>query len=425
MHDIIPPNKRSIRNVPLRHKAAPPLERKHHITPEPEYNFDEEIFNQAEKKHSWFFYTAAIVIPILVVAIGLGFYSIKLSGAQVTVTPRSQEATISLSVDAVSNTSTSANALRYNIVSKTTNQNIEVTASGEERVEKKASGQIIIYNKQSTTPQQLIKNTRFQTPDGKIYRIANQVSVPGYTKKAGVIEAGSLEVTVYADVAGESYNIGMTDFTIPGFKGDPRFETMYARSKTAMTGGFVGVQKKVSEQDIAEKTRSMETELRKQIAEENKGEDIVTIPSAIFFEMKEISRSTATSGQAVSITYAVDSHTFVFPKKQLSDIIIDKTSFNELKVGAYVDDFSKIIIETRPALSPWKNNNVSLTLKGTVTVKWFYNKEKLAEDLVSVPRKEAQSVLLKYSGIKTAEFVISPFWKTAFPADAQKIRISE
>ena len=66
------------------------------------------------------------------------------------------------------------------------------------------------------------------------------VTIPGTKVENGKTVPGSKEVDVVADKAGAEYNIGLTDFTIPGFKGSPKFETVFARSKTEMTGGYVG-----------------------------------------------------------------------------------------------------------------------------------------------------------------------------------------
>ncbi len=88
---------------------------------------------------------------------------------------------------------------------------------------KKASGRIVIYNQYSSDAQKLVAQTRFESPEGKIYRIQGPVVVPGF---------GSVEAAVYADKDGEEYNTGLADFTIPGFKGNPRYEKIYARSKT-------------------------------------------------------------------------------------------------------------------------------------------------------------------------------------------------
>ena len=116
----------------------------------------------------------------------------------------------------------------------------------------------------SSDPQRLITRTRFQSPEGLIYRIAESAVVPGKTTKNGVDTPGSIEVTVFADEAGDKYNIKKTDFTIPGFKSDAsRFKNIYARSSTDMTGGFVGKMKTILPADKATaiaKARHMEME---------------------------------------------------------------------------------------------------------------------------------------------------------------------
>jgi len=55
---------------------------------------------------------------------------------------------------------------------------------------------------------------------------------------------------VIADQPGESYNIGPTKFTIPGFQGTPRYEKFYGESLKAMTGGYIGQTKVVGQTDI-------------------------------------------------------------------------------------------------------------------------------------------------------------------------------
>src|SRR3989344_576101 len=52
-------------------------------------------------------------------------------------------------------------------------------ASGSEHVERRAGGKITVYNEYSSNPQVLVQNTRFATPDGRIYRTDVKVTVPG------------------------------------------------------------------------------------------------------------------------------------------------------------------------------------------------------------------------------------------------------
>ena len=102
-----------------------------------------------------------------------------------------------------------------------------------------------------------------------IYRIPESINVPGKTVKDGVETPGTIEVEVFADEAGEKYNIGKVDFTVPGFKNDPaRYKGFYARSVTAMTGGFVGKMKTVLPEEkrstLAQLDADIKTELQKE-----------------------------------------------------------------------------------------------------------------------------------------------------------------
>ena len=87
----------------------------------------------------------------------------------------------------------------------------------------KASGSITVYNNYSTASVKLIKNTRFQTPAGLIFRVPADVVIPG---KQGSTP-GQVTVTVFADQVGQQYNIGPTPrLTVPGLQSNA---AMYAQ----------------------------------------------------------------------------------------------------------------------------------------------------------------------------------------------------
>ncbi len=117
-------------------------------------------------------------------------------------------------------------------------------------IEAKAKGTIRIYNAYSSSPQTLVATTRFMAPDGKIFRLVNRVVVPGAKIENGKIIPSYIDAAVIADQPGESYNIGPTKFTIPGFQGTPRYEKFYGESLKAMTGGYIGQTKVVGQTDI-------------------------------------------------------------------------------------------------------------------------------------------------------------------------------
>lgn len=441
MDDIIPPGKRSIRNIPLRkvsvqhektvhhkHVEQPVHEHRDHHTPHdtPDHAFGEipevEII---EARHSLFFYIAAILIPVLVIVVGLGFYSLKWSGADIVVTPKTQNISISLPVIMTkSDTAQSADTLSYTVVTKSIEQSIEVPTSGDQQVTQKASGQIVIYNNFSTAPQKLIANTRFQTPDGKIFRITKAVTIPGQTTESGKTVAGNVEATVTADVAGPTYNIGMSDFTIPGFKGDPRFEKIYARSKTAMTGGASGTTKKVLPADVAKKTNEAIAAMQDNLIQQLTPPEHVILKGGFTFTTRELSRETK-SANTVIIKETIDIQALAIAKESLSSFIVTQSPLSNAKEGAYIKDFTDVTIEVASGIDLIKSETVNATLGGKALVTWYYNAEKLAKDLAGLPKDQARAILAKYAGIQTAESIVRPFWKTAFPVDPKDIHVSE
>lgn len=131
------------------------------------------------------------------------------------------------------------------------NFNFSFAATGKKQIEKKAGGKIIIYNSYSSSPQPLIAGTRFQSPDGKIFKLTERIVVPGAQVVEGKIVSSNIETTVAADQPGSQYNIGpMSRFSIPGFQGTPKEQGFYAESKEAMKGGFIGEAAYPTDEDI-------------------------------------------------------------------------------------------------------------------------------------------------------------------------------
>ncbi len=225
-------------------------------------------------------------IAVAAVVIALFALSTLFAGSTVDIVPT--QATISLdetSLTAEKNAD-SKEGLPFRILVVSDALSREVPAAGEKHVERKASGEIIIYNAYSSRDQRLIPNTRFEAPDGRIYRIPDPVVVPGTRVEGGEVIPGSVEVKVYADAPGEEYNKELTDFTIPGFKGDPRYESFYARSKTSMTGGFTGTVRVIPEEDAERVRNELRLELKQRLLEQafsDVPEDFILYSNAAFF----------------------------------------------------------------------------------------------------------------------------------------------
>ncbi len=126
-----------------------------------------------------------------------------------------------------------------------------------------ASGTITIYNTANKN-WPLIPETRFQTSDGLVFRIKEEVMVP-----AGNPETpGTLQVRVVADVSdangvtsGERGNIGPSKFFLPGLRESNR-EQLYAESTEYMSGGTTVVSTYVTEEDLVAAGNKLESALK-------------------------------------------------------------------------------------------------------------------------------------------------------------------
>ncbi len=134
--------------------------------------------------------------------------------------------------------------LSYTVQTSELEDSEVVPSQGTTHAETKASGSITVYNEYSDASVKLIKNTRFQTPDGLVFRTPAEVVVPG--KKGSA--PGQVNVMVVADAAGEKYNIApVSRFTLPGLASSPgMYAKVYAKSTASFSGGFVGDQPAVA-----------------------------------------------------------------------------------------------------------------------------------------------------------------------------------
>ncbi len=116
-------------------------------------------------------------------------------------------------------------------------------ATGEEFTGVDISGQVKIINN-SPKSQALVATTRILSPEGKLFRIKDAVTVPA---------GGEVSVDIYTEKPSEDYAIGATTFTIPGLWLGLQ-DKIYAKS----TSAFVYEQKvkkyiKASDIDLATK----------------------------------------------------------------------------------------------------------------------------------------------------------------------------
>ncbi len=373
------------------------------------------------KKKTWIFGTITVVaIIIFIISMMTVFAS-----ATVGITPKSAGTDVDMKISGVKEVG--VGSARFEVIKLSKTDTATVPATGEEAVELKASGKIMIYNNFSTEPQRLIVRTRFETPEGLIYRIPESVMVPGKTVRGGVETPGSIETTVFADEAGDKYNIKKSDFTIPGFKSDAlRFKSFYARSTTDMNGGFIGKQKKVAEADKQAALTSIDTETNANLTKELQSkvpEGLVILPGSIQFKSNELPAKD--DGSSVIISKEVTAYAVMINAQDLSDIITTEyiaklPEWNGIK--SVIKDFSLLNVTGLPD-NLETNDKMSLQIKGKVKVWAQIDTAAISQRLLGVPKKDAAKLLDEFVGIESLTSTVRPVWKQSFPKDSNKIHV--
>lgn len=307
---------------------------------------------------------------------------------------------------------------------------LPIVAAETKLVSAKASGEIVVYNNYSESSQKLIAGTRFESSDGKIFKIDKPVTIPGRKVVSGKTVPGSLTVTVYAAEAGKEYNIKATDFTLPGLKNSPRYQSVYGRGKGDMAGGYVGQMKIVSSADVAITKKKLEDSLKIKLEEKVKEQlpvGYITHSDATFVTFEDNSKELGSEweGDKVFLKTKGTSVSFMFDTKELASVIAKKKlpSFNNFNVHSNDLDRLGLKIVAKESVSPDTSKTFSFKLTGATKVVWDLDVDAFKKDLAGIKKDTYQDIFKKYPTIEKAETVFSPSWSRSFPSSVDRIRV--
>ncbi|MEK7143532.1 MAG: hypothetical protein AAB756_01755 [Patescibacteria group bacterium] len=365
-------------------------------------------------------FIAVISFAFLLFALSMFFVS-----ATITVYPKQKEILINKSVESSKSGGT---GLAFDTVTLSAKESITAPLTGTKEIKKKATGIIIIYNAYSSKPQKLIKNTRFETTDGKIYRIDSSIIVPGESLVSGKTVPGSTETVVSADEAGEEYNIGKTDFTIPGFKGDARYSKFYARSKTDMEGGFIGTIYSLSDEDEASAKTTLRGRLSESLlndARKNIPPDFILYEDAVFFDFSDIKTSGKEGEKTITVEETGKLYAVIIRRALLSKFIAESeiSDLEGMPVSSPTLANLSLSIKNKELVDTSNINNLTFTIVGTTTIVWDFDKKSLVDNLLGKPRKNFHAILAGYPGIMRADLSLTPFWAQVLPKKLEEITV--
>ncbi len=417
MRDITPdpygPNERSIRNIPISHRRAPAEDHGPHQV---------QTRRPRRSKRGRLLIIWVLVFVAAAVASAL-LVSRLFAGTTVRVTPRIEKVNAAGSI--VAQLNGPVGTLSYGVASDTRSATTTVPASGTKQVSRQASGLVTVYNAYSATSQRLIANTRLQAPDGKIYRIRESVTVPGMQGPT----PGSVTATVYADSPGDSYNkTGSVTFTIPGFKGDPRYDKFSAKSQGAIAGGFIGVEPSISAADIAtakaELQKNLEAALR-QSAESSIPDDFVTLPGTFTITYSEIAQAPVGESSA-AVSESASASVYLVRKADLASAVAKKTVGDYNGEAVALDPSSGLTMSVATTSQP---GTLTITIGGSATLVWQFDPNAVKKALAGRPKNDFQQILssftpaIRCSAETPCSASIRPFWQSSFPTSPDDISV--
>lgn len=402
---------RSIRNINIARRAPSPAPERSAFMPPMRPSF-------LSNYKLWLIAAVALVVLVL-----LGLFALRKT--TVTVVPRTHTIVFDNTAPftAYPADTAAAGTLPYEVQTFTFEDSEVVPSSGTQHVETKASGSITVYNNATAAPFKLLANTRFETPEGLVFKSPVQVVIPG---KKGTTP-GQVSITVVADEVGEKYNVGPTPkLTLPGLKGTDTFATVYASANAAFSGGFSGEQPQTApgalEGATAQIRSRLETKIREALdgisADKTALRDLARVSYADLPNTPEGTTNVRIRQQA---TVAVP----VFSTPILAASLAQSVSADAAKGGVHLVAQAGFAAQYADIASTTLGADpIAFTLSGTAQLVWQVDKEALAGALAGHDQGAFETIIGGFPFVQEAKARIEPFWSSSFPKDPSKIIVT-
>ncbi|OGG56429.1 hypothetical protein A3D71_01345 [Candidatus Kaiserbacteria bacterium RIFCSPHIGHO2_02_FULL_55_20] len=363
----------------------------------------------------------------LFVLVGATLLLFVFSSTVITLTPKSRAATLTAATLTAYQVATAADAtpgtLSYTVQTFDLEDSDVVASKGTTHVESKASGSIALYNAYSATPVRLVKTTRFESPDGLIFRALSDIVVPG---KVGSTP-GQVNVTVAADQAGEKYNIGPTaKFTLPGLKSTAAmYSGVYAKSSAAFSGGFAGEQAGAEpgalDSAVALLRTKLETKAREAAVAQAK--DGTSVFSGLIGITYESLPNTTEAGDSVRIHQKARVTVPVFPARAFAQALMHAAFADVSDAPVTIKPSEDFYVRAAESEDEAQTGVLNVAVSGGVLFIWDTDTEALSKALAGKDSSVFQNIVNGYTSIQEAHARITPFWRSTFPEDPADINI--
>ncbi len=361
-----------------------------------------------------------ISIPLFLALVITAYLMMPASAAIIKITPESKTVKVNVFIKL----SDKDGDIKLPFITIKEERDGQITGSGNEFIQKKASGVIVVYNNFSSSPQTLIRSTRFETPEGKIYRLQNTITVPGIKKQGNEQIAGSIEAAIIADKDGKEYNLDFSDFTLPGFKGSQKYAKIYARSKSAINGGFAGNMPKINEKDLNDTRQKIEEELKTEIWNKLANqipEGFTPLKESEEFKFSYENISSDETKNILNIKEKAEFTVALINKNDLAYFLSKKYSKNNsFEKNIYLKNLDNIKFTVLK--KDLETKEIIVKAEGETKIIKMIDEQKLKNKLAAAKNKDV--IFISHPEIIKADIILKPFFKLRFPTDSSKIQIN-
>jgi hypothetical protein len=368
-----------------------------------------------------------VLVAVIVLLGGAYIASAFFNHASVTINFKKTPWSTQLNLTA--DKSATADNLDNNVIAAqvfTANKNVTETFPGSsvQQVSQKAQGTITIYNDYNTKTQELVATTRFLTPDGKIFRITQAVTVPGASMSNGALVPSSITAPIVADQPGPGYNVGpVAKLSIPGFAGDPQEKGFYGTIMASTTGGFIGQRATPTAADITNAKASTTAILQAALQGGFSG----SYPNN--FKILDGATQITVGKLTVNTSTDVNGNFTVFGTATLQAIGFDETALkNDLLSQAQSQEsssvFADINLNYSNVTADFTNDRVTFSVGVQANLEPQLTVAALQGSVLGKSVADARAAITQLPQLDNAEISIWPSWLSTIPSDPNKVHIT-
>ncbi|MDE2019249.1 MAG: hypothetical protein KGJ13_02775 [Patescibacteria group bacterium] len=299
-------------------------------------------------------------------------------------------------------------------------------ASAKQTVSLKAQGTLTIYNAYSAAPQELIATTRFVTPDGKVFRLVQGVTVPGAVASNGQITPSSITAAVVADKSGPDYNVGpVSKLSIPGFQGTAKYDGFYGALPNGTNGGFVGQKAVPTAADIAAAKTKMTSVLQSSLQ--------TGLANAYPSNFKILDGATNVAVTKLSVNTSTDQNGnfSVFGEATMQAVGFDQVAFEAYLLSlAQATESSSTWAAGSPVLNysnikaDFKNGRISFSVSAQGSLEPAFSPDDFKASIEGMNVNGARTAIAALPQLQDGTISVWPAWLWSIPGNSGKINIT-